>query len=80
MKIIDKFELFLSKVSGLTGEGLDEFLNVLTENVKNLCETKSGQNCPGLTRERHKIHLSKAIGELYLSARWRLWNTSTKVK
>ena len=50
-----------SKVSGLTGQGLDQFLNLLTENVQKLCETQSGQNCPGLTRERHKLHLSKAI-------------------
>ena len=49
-------------VSGLTGQGLDEFLDVLTDHVKELCETKSGENCPGLTRDRHKFHLSKAIG------------------
>ena len=48
-------------VSGLTGQGLDEFLDVLTDHVKELCETKSGENCPGLTRDRHKFHLSKAI-------------------
>ena len=50
-------------VSGLTGKGLDEFLDVLTDHVKELCETKSGENCPGLTRDRHKFHLSKAIGK-----------------
>ena len=50
-------------VSGLTGQGLDEFLDVLTDHVKELCETKSGENCPGLTRDRHKFHLSKAIGK-----------------
>ena len=51
-------------VSSLTGQGIHEFLEVLTKEVKHLCETQSGQDCPGLTRERHRLHLAQAIEHL----------------
>ena len=48
-------------ISGLTGQGMEEFTQKLFEEVKLLCETQSGQDCPGITRERHRYHLQKAI-------------------
>ena len=51
-------------VSSLSGQGIHEFLEVLTKEVKHLCETQSGQDCPGLTRERHRLHLAQAIEHL----------------
>lgn len=48
-------------VSGLTGQGMDKFLDELLKIAENLCQTQSGQNCPALTRERHRLHLQKAV-------------------
>ena len=46
-------------VSGLTGQGMEEFLEKLSVIVQDLCQ--SGQDCPALTRERHRHHLKRAV-------------------
>lgn len=68
LKIVNKVDLSAKKlqngflgVSGKTGQGMDRFLDELLKNVKHLCETSSGEDCPGLTRERHRLHLSNAL-------------------
>ena len=43
---------------------MDKFLGELLKIVESLCQTQSGQNCPGLTRERHRLHLQKAVDYL----------------
>ena len=43
---------------------MDKFLGELLKIVETLCQTQSGQNCPGLTRERHRLHLQKAVDYL----------------
>ncbi len=55
-------------LSGKTGRGMDSFLERLRDRVGQLCETSSIGECPGLTRARHRTHLSKAVNclEQYL--------------
>ncbi len=55
-------------LSGKTGQGMDSFLERLRDRVGQLCETSSIGECPGLTRARHRTHLSKAVNclEQYL--------------
>ena len=47
-------------ISGLTGQGVDKFLDELLAIVKELCRS-SQTDSPGLTRERHRLHLQKAM-------------------
>lgn len=58
------------QVSGKSGQGLDDFLHHLFQTVQDLCQTQNGSDCPGLTRSRHRLHLSKAVEYLsdYLEA------------
>lgn len=58
-QVLDETSL---KISSKSGQGMDEFLSRLLEIVRDLCHTQSGgQDCPGLTRERHRLHLAKAV-------------------
>lgn len=55
-------------ISALNGQGMDAFLEALLKEVQNLCGT-AVIDSPGLTRQRHRLHLQRAINHLeeYLS-------------
>ena len=71
IQLINKSDLFsphttsqdLLAISALNGDGIDKFLDKLLNIVQELCG-KSAMDCPGLTRERHRLHLQKAMDHL----------------
>jgi tRNA modification GTPase len=57
-------EASIIRLSGKTGQGIDDFLETLCVHVEKLCRQTGHQECPGITRDRHKLHLQKAVRHL----------------
>ncbi|KAL5005526.1 hypothetical protein ScPMuIL_018982 [Solemya velum] len=52
-------------LSCLTGEGMEKFLNILTEKVKDMCGSPSAGS-PSLTQVRHRTHLTQCLHHMVL--------------